>query len=938
MIPSILLKISFNRTLKRPNVLLNKRPALFIWFGFSALVVSGHGTRAIWFLSFSASGSTINAMRWASDEISPNNWSDFIGLRSRIIRNGALLRRSSRLRDIPELSKYITHTAFPLTNAPTSSRSWIPPIYLARVFNAPFVWEPSTSFPPKGLFQLPLQPNHRSRHVVQSLVPAPIQRRVLSWMKQWTERDQLALSLSKTAVETNTLFPMHHLNLQTPCPGVLFIPRSAFPSQVSKGHWDLRASKGDYGQWIASPVSTFDPPPQRVIDVYRVQAAMMSISWPDLGLLDYLRLGLPLAANYDDVGVLLCPDHDGFLTNRSHVDAALSANEKAQWLELDNKTDAWDIPCIPCVSPPRGVAEKLKEDLSTKHRITTDHSFPRPPSSHQTNTSSSPCLSLNARIQPALLSPRSPRQTLVQPTEVAAGIDLLSVGGLDVVSRTIDLPCFFKTIASSRLRSMVQVVKTANGLRRDLMGDFGAADVPGIASRYTDLIVNVIYYKFAQALASLDLAPRVSKFMKSRAGFSPAQLTPAFITAFVDDIKLSTDDTLKDLLDQVTDSVLNDLGTPAAPEKASPWSKEVIYIGWKYKTAGPGSRCTMTLPQGKVDRYASALEAIARLKFVQKTVLEQATGFLVTASSSIPNIARSMAPVYSSLHAPLHKAYHNETRFISQASAMILTSAAKAIRSNTSPNTLPRSLLPVPLQSFFSPCWMIDASIAKTHDGSVRAGWGGWIVSRDHTHWIVYFVHGTWPLGSAIALSSSTAELWCALNVISLSDQTPPCCHLDHSDTLFILTDSQVSCDWAERAYPAKSEIAKVLIDRLSNTKSVGANVPIRFTHRRRQFNQAADALSKSDVPLFKTLTSKMLEGPLRFVEIPAPSLEDNNSAMTKAIDHDASVGVSPLEREFIWRSFTPEVSDNSHPGSEPLPPAGFIDLAENTINPTDLE
>ena len=51
---------------------------------------------------------------------------------------------------------------------------------------------------------------------------------------------------------------------------------------------------------------------------------------------------------------------------------------------------------------------------------------------------------------------------------------------------------------------MVQVVKTANGLRRDLMGDFGAADVPGIASRYTDLIVNVIYYKFSQALASRD--------------------------------------------------------------------------------------------------------------------------------------------------------------------------------------------------------------------------------------------------------------------------------------------------------------------------------------------------------------------------------------------------------------------------------------------------
>ena len=53
-----------------------------------------------------------------------------------------------------------------------------------------------------------------------------------------------------------------------------------------------------------------------------------------------------------------------------------------------------------------------------------------------------------------------------------------------------------------------------------------------------------------------------------------------------------------------------------------------------------------------------------------------------------------------------------------------------------------------------------------------------------------------------------------------------------------------------------------------------------------------------------------MLEGPVRFVEIPAPSLEDNNAAMSKAIDHDASVGISPLEREYIWRSFNPQNAD----------------------------
>jgi hypothetical protein len=281
------------------------------------------------------------------------------------------------------------------------------------------------------------------------------------------------------------------------------------------------------------------------------------------------------------------------------VDKSLLADDTARWLELDPITDAFDLPCIPCVSPPRGVAEKLKEDLSVKYRVTTDHSFPRA----QAGSGKLPpsCLSLNARLLPMLASPHATKQFLVQPTEILAGIDLLSAGGLDVVSRTIDLPCFFKSLASSRLRSMVQVVKTHNGLRRDLMGDFGAADIPGMGARYTDLIANVIASEFARALTLVrNLNPRVARFMKDRAALSPSQALPAFVTAFVDDFKLSTDSSLKGLLDEVTNRVLEGFRTPASPEKSSGWSKSVLYIGWIFSVQGPGSHCTMMYyPSGR---------------------------------------------------------------------------------------------------------------------------------------------------------------------------------------------------------------------------------------------------------------------------------------------------------------------------------------------------
>ena len=79
-----------------------------------------------------------------------------------------------------------------------------------------------------------------------------------------------------------------------------------------------------------------------------------------------------------------------------------------------------------------------------------------------------------------------------------------------------------------------------------------------------------------------------------------------------------------------------------------------------------------------------------------------------------------------------------------------------------------------------------------------------------------------------------------------------------------------------------------------------------------------------------------MLEGPVRFVEIPAPSLEDNNAAMSKAIDHDASVGISPLEREFIWRSFTPQNADTKP--SETFYLNDHLDPPDRPLNLTDLQ
>jgi hypothetical protein len=239
----------------------------------------------------------------------------------------------------------------------------------------------------------------------------------------------------------------------------------------------------------------------------------------------------------------------------------------------------------------------------------------------------------------------------------------------------------------------------------------------------------------------------------------------------------------------------------------------------------------MTLPQWKVDRYASALDAIVSSRCVQKDVLEQATGFMVTASASIPSISRSMAPVYSSLHVQLNNTAVKDTRCLSLAATKIIAAAAKAIRSNRPIHALPRVLLPVPLHSLAFPCWLIDASIARIQDDSIREGWGGWLVTKGAAdEWLVYYAHRKWPLRTASALSSSTAELWCALIILSIADQVPCCCGLHPSDTLFILTDSQVSCDWAERTYPSKSEIAKVLVEKLAAILLKGG-APIRFSH-----------------------------------------------------------------------------------------------------------
>ena len=52
-----------------------------------------------------------------------------------------------------------------------------------------------------------------------------------------------------------------------------------------------------------------------------------------------------------------------------------------------------------------------------------------------------------------------------------------------------------------------------------------------------------------------------------------------------------------------------------------------------------------------------------------------------------------------------------------------------------------------------------------------------------------------------------------------------------------------------------------------------------------------------------KIVNASRLDGPIEFIEITPPQLSDNNESIERAIDHDASIGISHLERDFIWSS-----------------------------------
>ena len=98
---------------------------------------------------------------------------------------------------------------------------------------------------------------------------------------------------------------------------------------------------------------------------------------------------------------------------------------------------ACDVPQIPMIAPPRGVAFKMKQDLSLKARITTDHSFPRLTTRY---TGESPLpRSLNARLRQEVSCPDYPAMYLVQATEILIGISVLVKAGLSPVCMKFDL-------------------------------------------------------------------------------------------------------------------------------------------------------------------------------------------------------------------------------------------------------------------------------------------------------------------------------------------------------------------------------------------------------------------------------------------------------------------------------------------------------------------
>ena len=115
----------------------------------------------------------------------------------------------------------------------------------------------------------------------------------------------------------------------------------------------------------------------------------------------------------------------------------------------------------------------------------------------------------------------------------------------------------------------------------------------------------------------------------------------------------------------------------------------------------------------------------------------------------------------------------------------------------------------------------------------------------------VFFAFGSWPAWIAAALSSGSAELWASYFAVVLSrlDST-----LHGGRFIHILTDSSVTCSWANKFLVSRSRIASVLLRELHDSSLVSSPaVPLHFSHRRRAFNQGADLLSKQDCEGFKT-------------------------------------------------------------------------------------
>ena len=310
-----------------------------------------------------------------------------------------------------------------------------------------------------------------------------------------------------------------------------------------------------------------------MVAVDALAAFMEEVDWPDKSILDWMLRGISVADDFSDVGILLAPDHNGFLENRCALDSQLLSDKNAGWLESwsDPRNPAWGVPRVPMIAPPRGVAFKLKPDLSLKARITTDHSFPRP-STRYSGSVPLP-LSLNDRLRVELLHPDYPQLYLVQATEILVALSIMVRAGLNPVCMKFDLTAYFRTLAASLFLSGLSVVKDQSGFLRDWMAEFGASNTPSMACSLSDLYAGVVWSRFQKRVLVLfqngQLSAVVHAFIVARAPMGQRQSVPGVSGFYVDDLIISTDASLKSVLEECALEVLKEANLHTAADKSS---------------------------------------------------------------------------------------------------------------------------------------------------------------------------------------------------------------------------------------------------------------------------------------------------------------------------------------------------------------------------------